>query len=146
MISLHCRRRWFIFRATRVFLFMLLINFHFGTYNHISADTDFDDLNQTVSSKITKQNALNNPEHSYDENSRQVGAYYHRSNAKFRIGIEEEEAMVFESLCFSASSALSMRCSALFLVSAIMCSLPELSKQPWCLHLRRKQHASGRPL
>lgn len=106
MISLHCRRRWFIFRATRVFLFMLLINFHFGTYNHISADTDFDDLNQTVSSKITKQNALNNPEHSYDENSRQVGAYYHRSNAKFRIGIEEEEAMVFESLCFSASSAL----------------------------------------
>jgi hypothetical protein len=106
MISLYNGRRWFIFRATRVFLFMLLITLHFGTYNHISADTDFDDLNQTISSKITKQNALNNPDHSYDENSRQVGAYYHRRNAKFRIGIEEEEAMVFESLCFSASSAL----------------------------------------
>jgi hypothetical protein len=104
MISLYCGRRWFIFRATRVFLFMLLITLHFGTYNHISADTDFDDLNQTVSSP--KQNALNDPDHSHDENSRQVGAYYHRSNAKFRIGIEEEEAMVFESLCFSASSAL----------------------------------------
>lgn len=106
MISLYYRRRWFIFRATRVFLFMLLITLHFGTYNHISADTDFDDLNQTISSKITKQNALNNPDNSHDENSRQVGAYYHRSNAKFRVGIEEEEAMVFESLCFSASSAL----------------------------------------
>ena len=106
MISLYCRRRWSILRATRVFLFMLLITLQFGSYNHISADTDFDDLNQTVSSKITKQNALNNPDHSHDENSRQVGAYYHSSNANFRIGIEEEEAMVFESLCFSASSAL----------------------------------------
>ena len=106
MISLYCRRRWFIFRATLVLLFLLLTAPSSGICNQITADYDSEDLNQTISSRITRLNALNKAEHSHDDNSKQLGAFYHRNNARSRIGIEEEEAMVFESLCFSASSAL----------------------------------------
>ena len=106
MISLYCRRRWFIFRATLVLLFLLLTAPSSSICNQITADYDSEDLNQTISSRITRSNALNKPEHSHDDNSKQLGAFYHRNNARSRIGIEEEEAMVFESLCFSASSAL----------------------------------------